>query len=163
MPKGHIISQACNKESGSTSVCSVSFSVLIAAADLSFPRGLCERTEMWCCYSDTSRGGVCLGRPRCVSLLWPPTTPPPPIFPEHRDFRRQARCNCSLRYAGRMLWPLPRTSPAPEIEWHGSQNPLYLRESSSECSITERWMNLCLHSLIVAEVNLIHQSSRYLK
>lgn len=115
----------------SSSVCSVSFSVLIAAADLSFPRGLCERTEMWCCYSDTSRGGVCLGRPRCVSLPWPPTTPPPPIFPEHGDFRRQARCNCSLRYAGRTLWPLPRTSPAPEIEWHGSQNQLYLRESSS--------------------------------
>lgn len=42
----------------SSSVCpSVSVGVLTAAADLSFPRGLCERTEMWCCYSDASYSG----------------------------------------------------------------------------------------------------------
>lgn len=51
---------------------SVSLSVLIAAADLSFPRGFCERTEMWCCYSLTSCGEVCLWRPCSILLLWSP-------------------------------------------------------------------------------------------
>lgn len=73
-PQGHIMSRACDKShiavvgggggegeqtvrlagpaSAGVFVClcclclTVSFSVLTAAADLSFPRGLCERTEM---------------------------------------------------------------------------------------------------------------------
>lgn len=63
----------------------------------------------------------------------PQTPQSPSVFPEQKDYRRQARCNCSLRYAGWMLWPLPRASSAPETEWRGHQNRLlYLREGSSK-------------------------------
>ncbi len=69
---------------------------------------------MWCCYSDTSYGGVCLWWPCYISLLWTPLPsalrpppPPPPILPEQGDSRRQARCNCILRYAGRTLRHFP--------------------------------------------------------
>lgn len=90
-----------------------------------FPRGLCERTETWCCFLNTTCGGVCMRCPCCIFNLWappPPTHPTPPP----RDYRRQARCNCSLRYAGwTSLW-LPRASHAPDIEWCGHQEQLYL-------------------------------------
>lgn len=158
-PLGHIMSWPCDKEPGSSggggggvgadcqtgragfswslplSALSVSFSVLIAAADLSFPRGLCERREMWCCYSGASYGGVCLRWPCCISLRTH-TPPPPSILPEQRDSRRQARCNRSLRYAGQTLPPLPRASSAPETEWRGHRDQLYIRGSSSARQIT---------------------------
>lgn len=98
LPQGHIMTWACDKEPGSSrrgeggvgadcqagragfswslplSALSVSFSVLAAAADLSVPRGLCERREMWCCYSDASYGGVCLQWPRCIPPFYNPST-----------------------------------------------------------------------------------------
>lgn len=97
--------------------------------------GLCLRTEMWCYYSDTSRGGwsLCVLRQApCISLLWP--SPPPHSiffllsFIETRDYRRQPQCNCSLRYAGRTRRPFPRASPA-KTEWHWHQSRL----QSGEC------------------------------
>lgn len=51
------------------------------------------------------RSGACGSLSAAVSRAPPPHSPPP-ASPERRDWRRQARCNRSLRYAGQ---PLPRT------------------------------------------------------
>lgn len=56
------------------SALSVSVSVLTAAVGLSFPRGLRERREMWCCYSGARYGGVCLQWPCCMHVHPPPPT-----------------------------------------------------------------------------------------
>lgn len=51
----------------------VSVGALTASADLSFPRGLCERAEMWCYYTDTSHSRVSSGHVGSPSPWTPPS------------------------------------------------------------------------------------------
>lgn len=78
LPGGQIMSQTCDKvncnsgRAGFSRSLPLSLCALIAAADLSFPRGLRERTEMWCCCTDTSHGSQ-----SAAVMLY---SPPPSLF-----------------------------------------------------------------------------------